>query len=160
MTVTCLHTPTSPPRGADEVERLVAAAVARAEAAGERMTEGRQRVLEMLLTAGEPVKAYDLIARFHTDGRVAKPASVYRSLDFLEKMGLLHRISSISSYVACSGDEHQHAAAFLICDCCGQTREIAPPQEAALRAAAASNGFSFDRVTLEVHGRCPDCRKV
>lgn len=122
------------------------------------MTEPGRRVLELLLEAGEPVKAYDLIARYHTDERVAKPTTVYRALDFLEKLGLLHRISSISSYVACSGDAHHHAAAFLICDCCGQTREIAPPQEAAVRDAAAAQGFSFDRVTLEVHGRCPDCR--
>lgn len=159
MSVTCLHASTLTPPAAADVERIVTAAAARAAAAGERMTAGRRRVLEMLVTAGEPVKAYDLVAQFHTDGRVAKPAGVYRSLDFLEKLGLLHRIASISSYVACSGSDQQHAAAFLICDCCGRTREIAPPQESALRQAAASNGFSFERVTLEVHGRCADCAK-
>lgn len=157
MTVTCLHMHDHDrPTGA-EVSRAIADATTRAAAAGERMTDSRMRVLELLLSAGEPVKAYDLVARYHTDGRVAKPATVYRALDFLERLGLLHRISSISSYVACSGDEHSHAAAFLICDCCGLSREIAPPQEAALRQAALSEGFSFERVTLEVHGKCPSC---
>lgn len=158
MSVTCLHD--HPTRGltALEIDRAIDAASSRAVAAGERMTEPRRRVLELLLIASEPVKAYDLISRFHTDGRVAKPATVYRALDFLEKRGLLHRISSISSYVACSGSETAHAAAFLICDCCGTTREMTPPDEGALARAAAAQGFSFDRVTLEVHGHCPACR--
>jgi Fur family zinc uptake transcriptional regulator len=159
MSVTCLHEHQSLRPTASEVGSAVAAASLRATTAGERMTEPRRRVLEMLLTASEPVKAYDLIARFHTDGRVAKPATVYRALDFLEKLGLLHRISSISSYVACSGEDAAHAAAFLICDCCGKTCEIQPPEELAMKRAAASKGFSFDRVTLEVHGQCPACQE-
>ncbi|OYW37449.1 MAG: hypothetical protein B7Z42_10080 [Brevundimonas sp. 12-68-7] len=58
----------------------------------------------------------DVIGRFHTDGHIAKPATVYRALEFLDRLGLLHRIASISSYVACSGYAHRHTAAFLICD--------------------------------------------
>jgi len=157
MNAACLHPPSHSRPSEDEVRRDVAAAADRAEAAGERMTRARQRVFELLVSAGEPVKAYDLIARFHTDGRVAKPATVYRALDFLEKLGLLHRVSSISSYVACSGGYDRHAAAFLICDCCGQTREIASPQDAALRQAAQANGFSLERTILELHGRCSSC---
>lgn len=158
MTVTCLHEHDTERPSVAEVARGIEAATRRATDAGERMTEPRRRVLELLLTASEPVKAYDLISRFHTDGRVAKPATVYRALDFLEKLGLLHRISSISSYVACSGEESAHAAAFLICDCCGSTREMPPPDEGALARAVAARGYTFDRVTLEVHGHCPACQ--
>lgn len=158
MTVTCLHAhDTDRPTSAD-IGRGIEAATRRATEAGERMTEPRRRVLELLLTASEPVKAYDLISRFHTDGRVAKPATVYRALDFLEKLGLLHRISSISSFVVCSGEDDAHTAAFLICVCCGSTCEIAPPQEALMARAAAAQGYSVSRVTLEVHGHCPACQ--
>ena len=45
-----------------------------------------------LLESGEPVKAYDLIARFGEDGQPAKPPTVYRALDFLIENGLIHRI--------------------------------------------------------------------
>jgi DNA-binding PadR family transcriptional regulator len=59
----------------------------RCEAAGQRLTPPRRRVLEMLLKAGQPVKAYDLIAAFGDGGPPAKPPTVYRALDFLSKLG-------------------------------------------------------------------------
>lgn len=158
MTVTCLHDHAPERPTAAAVNRAIAHADRRIAAAGERLTEPRRRVLELLLAAGEPVKAYDLIARFHTDGRIAKPTTVYRALEFLEKSGLLHRIASISAFVACSGDEEAHSAAFLICDCCGTTREFAAPAEAMLAGSAAAQGYSIDRLTLEVHGQCSSCQ--
>ncbi|NBB53008.1 transcriptional repressor [Rhizobium sp. CRIBSB] len=140
---------------------LVAAALDRAEARcireGERMTAPRRRVLELLLAAGEPVKAYDLIARFGGEGQSAKPPTVYRALDFLERQGMAHRIASISAYVACAGHETAHAAAFLICDCCGATREVATPAAEGLDKAAAAAGYAIERTTIEAHGRCPAC---
>jgi Fur family zinc uptake transcriptional regulator len=64
----------------------------RVQRAGERMTQPRRRALELLLEAGKPMKAYDLIANFGEDGKAAKPPTVYRALDFLSRQGLAHRI--------------------------------------------------------------------
>ena len=58
------------------LDRALAAAEARAVQRGERMTAQRRRVLALLLETGEPVKAYDLIARFGEDGQAAKPPTV------------------------------------------------------------------------------------
>ena len=129
---------------------------------GERMTAPRRRVLELLLSAAEPVKAYDLIARYGTDGQAAKPPTVYRALEFLERQGVVHRIASISAYVACtagSGDQAQtHAAAFLICDCCGATEEVAVVNLDVVSQAAMEAGYSIERTTIEGHGRCAACQ--
>ncbi|HAL06151.1 MAG TPA: Fur family transcriptional regulator [Brevundimonas sp.] len=147
--------------GAAEVERAIAAVEARFSADGDRMTAPRRRVLELLLSAAEPVKAYDLIARYGLDGQAAKPPTVYRALEFLEKRGLAHRIASISAYVACTADACApggHAAAFLICDCCGATEEVAVPGADVIAQAAASAGYAIDRTTIEGHGRCGACR--
>lgn len=130
----------------------------RLTAEGERMTPARLRVLELLLAAGEPVKAYDLIARFGEAGRPAKPPTVYRALEFLERKGLAHRIASISAYVACTSGSVDHAAAFLICDCCGATREVSAPVAGDLGRAAAAAGYAIVRTTIEAHGRCPACQ--
>ena len=73
------------------------AAEARCGAADQRLTAPRRRVLELLLQAGQPVKAYDLIASFAIDGPPAKPPTVYRALDFLEKQGFAHRIESLNA---------------------------------------------------------------
>ncbi|WP_395944315.1 transcriptional repressor [Brevundimonas sp.] len=144
------------------LERALAAAEARMVEAGERMTAPRRRVLSLLLETGGPVKAYDLIARFGEDGQAAKPPTVYRALEFLERQGMAHRIASISAYVACAGheDEAAHAAAFLICDCCGSTKEITGPDQAAMAAAAAQAGYAIARTTIEAHGRCAACREA
>jgi Fur family zinc uptake transcriptional regulator len=135
------------------------AAETRCVAEGERMTAPRRRVLELLLNAAEPVKAYDLIARFGEDGQAAKPPTVYRALDFLERKGLAHRIASISAYVACTSasDTPGHAAAFLICDCCGATQEVATPAGHTFALAASAAGYAIERTTIEGHGRCPAC---
>lgn len=141
-----------------QIGQALVAAEARCVIDGERMTAPRRRVLELLLAAAEPVKAYDLIARFGADGRAAKPPTVYRALDFLERRGMVHRIASISAYVACTAGETAHAAAFLICDCCGATEEVTPPQGDSFALAADAAGYAIERTTIEGHGRCPACR--
>ena len=143
------------------LDRALASAEARAIRQGERMTAQRRRVLALLLEAGEPVKAYDLIARFGADGQAAKPPTVYRALEFLERLGMAHRIASISAYVACSDEgDAVHAAAFLICDCCGATREVSGPDQGAMSAAASAAGYAIARTTIEAHGRCAACREA
>src|SRR5665213_639190 len=84
------------------------------EARGQKLTPARRRVLELLMQAGQPVKAYDLISAFSDEGGAAKPPTVYRALEFLERQGLAHRIESLSAYVACTGEAGDHAAAFLL----------------------------------------------
>ena len=130
---------------------------ARCAAARERLTSPRRRVLELLLSADSPLKAYDMIAAFGTDGAPAKPPTVYRALDFLEKQGFAHRIESLNAYVPCRIQGGAHRAAFLICDCCGAAREFEPGLDAGL-AAAADAGYSVRSLTLEARGLCPACR--
>ncbi len=158
MSEACGHHHADAPPGAADVARAIQAADLRLTAEGERMTPPRLRVLELLLAAGEPVKAYDLIARFGEDGQPAKPPTVYRALEFLERKGLAHRIASISAYVACTSGSIDHAAAFLICDCCGATAEVSAPVAGDLGRAAEAAGYAIERTTIEAHGRCPACQ--
>lgn len=158
MGAACDHDHTDSRPGDAEVLHALDAAEGRCLAEGERMTAPRRRVLELLLGAGEPVKAYDLIARFGQDGQPAKPPTVYRALDFLERRGMVHRIASISAYVACTAGDTAHAAAFLICDCCGATQEVTPPRGDAFALAADAAGYAIERTTIEGHGRCSACR--
>ncbi len=153
----CKHHHHDGPPSAETVFSALAAADIRLSSEGERLTPARLRVLELLLAAGEPVKAYDLIARFGADGQPAKPPTVYRALEFLERKGLAHRIASISAYVACTEGGPAHAAGFLICDCCGATAEVAAPLAEGLDKAARAAGYSITRTTVEAHGRCSAC---
>jgi Fur family zinc uptake transcriptional regulator len=137
----------------------LAGAEKRCETAGQKLTPPRRRVLELLLRAGQPVKAYDLIAAFGEDGAPAKPPTVYRALEFLTGHGFAHRIESLNAYVACRRGDEGHAAAFLICDCCGATREIASHGASPILALGDAAGYALNSVTIEAHGLCGDCRE-
>ena len=133
------------------------AAETRCVATQERLTAPRRRVLELLLEADGPQKAYDLIAAFGVHGEPAKPPTVYRALEFLERLGFAHRIESLNAYVPCRIDGGEHRAAFLICDCCGAAQEFEPDFTAQLAAAEAA-GYQVATITLEARGRCSACR--
>jgi Fur family zinc uptake transcriptional regulator len=134
------------------------AAEQRCVEAEERLTGPRRRVLELLLSADGPVKAYDLIAGFGEGGEAAKPPTVYRALEFLERLGFAHRLESLNAYVACRRSGDRHAAAFLICDCCGATQEFEPDLTGGIERAGAARGYQVRSVTLEARGLCPACR--
>jgi len=158
MTHTCEHTHDHDHglTAATKADRL-AEAQALCTDAGERMTSSRLRTYELILEAAGPIKAYDVIDRFHPDG-AAKPPTVYRALSFLEQMGLIHRIESLNAFVACDTRDHKHTAGFLLCDCCGQSVEIAIPAMPEIEANAASNGFRVAHITLEARGLCHACQ--
>jgi Fur family zinc uptake transcriptional regulator len=139
------------------LNRALGAAETRCSATQERLTAPRRRVLELLLESDAPQKAYDLIAAFGAHGEPAKPPTVYRALEFLERLGFAHRIESLNAYVPCRIDGQGHRAAFLICDCCGAAEEFEPDFTAQL-AAAAKAGYEVGGITLEARGRCPACR--
>jgi len=139
------------------LRRALAAAERRCSARNERLTAPRTRVLELLLEAGAPLKAYDLIAVYGAAGEPAKPPTVYRALEFLERLGFAHRIESLNAYVSCRLEGEGHTAAFLICDCCGAAEEFEPDFSPGL-AAAKAKGYAVSGVTIEARGRCPACQ--
>ena len=87
----------------------LADAEARCGSDGQRLTAPRRRVLELLLTAPGPVKAYDLIGTFGAGGVAAKPPTVYRALEFLEKQGFAHRIESLNVRIHRDAAESKNA---------------------------------------------------
>lgn len=152
---TCRHEAGARP-SADKVSTALAWAQSRALERGQQWTGPRRRVYELLLEAGGPVKAYDLMDLF-SDGKPAKPPTVYRALEFLESQGLAHRIASINAFVACEVDAADHAPAFLICDCCGSTQEFQPGPVRTAANAARAHQFTPRALALEVRGRCARC---
>ena len=125
---------------------------------GARLTALRRRVLEIILNGHCPIGAYAILDALQKDGRKPAPPTVYRSLEFLLKLGLVHRIASLSAFVGCAQPGHHGASQFLICESCGNTVEINDPQvEAVLTASAGDLGFKPVGHTVEIKGVCPNC---
>jgi Fur family zinc uptake transcriptional regulator len=128
---------------------------------GLRLTPVRRRVLEALAASPQPLGAYDLSHSLSQERRLSA-VSVYRSLEFLEEIGLIHRLSTRPAYVACSHDHgRDEATVFLVCRTCGSVDEVASARlDADLAAVSAQAGFTPERRALELEGRCAACIEV
>ncbi len=126
---------------------------------GEKLTDLRKRVLELVWASHKPVGAYQLLDSLRTDGRSAAPPTVYRALEFLLAQGLVHRVESLNAYIGCTHPGERHATQFLICRRCGTAVELDDPRiAAAIDMSAARIGFEVGARTVEVAGTCADCR--
>jgi Fur family transcriptional regulator, zinc uptake regulator len=129
------------------------------ERAGTRLTDPRRRVLTLLAEAKTPLKAYDLIAKAGVDGGSVKPPTVYRALDFLCQIGIIHRIEQDATYVACSHVGHGHLAALFVCDVCHGVTEVHVDEiEHQLSVAAKKTGFALAHLVIEGRGQCETCQ--
>ncbi len=138
--------------------------MARAEAVcasrGKRLTENRRAVLRLLLDGHHALGAYQIIKRFDWKGRSRAPIQVYRALEFLEAMGLAHRVASSNAYVACYQFSGQHGSALLVCEDCGVVVESGGPElERAVGGVTRRAGFQARTQFLEVLGLCPKCAR-
>lgn len=142
-----------------ETDVFLNEAEAIAERKGQKLTPIRRKVLELLLNSREPAKAYDLLDKIDGYG-AAKPPTIYRALDFLQSIGLAHKIESLNAYVACGHANHEHSAVFLICDKCGGAEELnADATSSALSEDLRAAGFEIKTTTIEARGICRDCNE-
>ncbi len=154
------------PDAAHDHALCVGEALARAEslcaAKGARLTDIRRRVLELVWTSHKPRGAYAILEDLNRDAaRRAAPLTVYRALEFLVVHGLVHRIESLNAYVGCPAPGAEHSGQFLVCEVCGEAREIDDARiRAAIAASAADRGFLIGRPTVEVRGTCPACQET
>jgi len=126
---------------------------------GARFTKVREQVFLLLANHQGAVGAYDLLAELKELDAAAKPATIYRALDFLSKQGFVHKIESINAFVMCHHfGECNHPVQLLICDECGHVEEIQSNNfDLALRTMADANGFTISHQIVEAHGSCKNC---
>ena len=126
---------------------------------GGRMTAHRRAVLATLLASKRPLSAYELRDTLRLDDASVTPASVYRCLDFLVEHGLVHRLETTRSFIACEHPDHPHAVQFLICRQCGAVVEAEDPRiSAATESLGQRLGFDLDHRTVELTGTCAACK--
>lgn len=130
---------------------------------GERLTDQRREVLSLLLAAPGSLKAYDILAQIQKQKPTAAPPTVYRALDFLIAVGLIHKLDSMNAFVACrdfSSHVHRHGL-MLICDRCNSVVELCDEALAErLTAVAAQAGFTAKPQDIEIKGLCAACREA
>ena len=122
-----------------------------------KLTKNQALVLNVLTKASQPLGAYAILTELHSYGFKA-PLTVYRALDQLTGMGLVHKLESLNSWTSCCGDHHANPPVFEICNDCGNVTEHFDKELIKnLSNVSERSGFIPDRSIIEIHGRCDDC---
>ena len=124
--------------------------------AGLRATTQRRVIVETLLAQPDHVTAEDLTDLVKTEYPEVHLATVYRTLEVLESVGALYRLSIGHGPTQWHLTErsHQH----LVCGECGEVTEVSSAAFARLAASLArDHGFEADIRHIAVTGRCRRC---
>jgi len=125
-----------------------------------KLTPLRKQVLTLIWQSHKPLGAYDVIDMLAKacQRRIAPP-TVYRSLEFLLELGLIHRIHSLNAYIGCPTPNKQHPSYFLICKQCHTVSESSDTQlKLQIDNLGTEAGFQIQNHWLEILGLCQNCQ--
>ena len=143
---------------ADCLKHVLQAAESICLARNIRLTQARKRVLELICASHQAIGAYQLLDQLKQHDQKAKPATIYRALDFLMDAGLVHKVESLNAYIGCLSADQSHHSAILICDHCHNAYEMdARHCYETLYDNSKSFGFKPSQVIIELHGVCQEC---
>ena len=137
------------------------AAIARLRDAGQRVTRGRESLIEALAATDHPLTLPEILA--------ARPdlaqSSAYRNLTALEDAEVVRRVNGADEFaryeLAEDLTEHHH---HLICARCGRVVDVGAPAgleaavDRAVREIEREHGFAVRHHRVDLVGVCADCR--
>lgn len=133
---------------------------ARLRAVGQRYTDNRRQVVEVLVDAARPLSLPELL----DEGRGLSQSSTYRNLRVLEEAGVVRRLVHGAEHARFElsedlTDHHHH----LVCEKCGTIDDIELDDavetalEASLAALAHRHGFVARHHGVDLFGLCSQC---
>ena len=129
------------------------------EREGYRLSGPRSAVVETLADLGCSVTAKEIADSLHSRGQEVGVASIYRTLELLDKLRLTRRVDAaegVARYepVGPSGEHHHH----LVCESCGLVVE-APDRTFENLRQRLRNDFDFELEPrhFAFPGRCKAC---
>ncbi|HEX4720288.1 MAG TPA: Fur family transcriptional regulator [Thermoleophilaceae bacterium] len=115
---------------------------------GQRVTLPRLMVHRFVSRAPQHVTAEDI----HEELPSLSFATIYSTLELLEGLGLVRRVSTLEGVAVYDSrtDAHDHA----VCRTCGRMFDLDPTD---VPTAAAPAGFEVEVTQLQLVGTCADC---
>jgi Fur family ferric uptake transcriptional regulator len=129
------------------------------EGAGLRPTRQRAAIVKAMSESGRPETAQALHARLRRPGRGPGLATVYRTLQALERAGYARAFPAgegEASYKLCHPGHHHH----LVCERCGLVVEIPSCEiEQWASRVARRRRFTVSSHQADIFGLCEECAK-
>lgn len=134
--------------------------VAALDRAGYRLTEPRLSLATLVADQDGHFTSAEIVAEARSRHLGVGRATVFRTLEVFEELGVIERLdlpSGEHAYVGCDPVHHHH----VICSSCGRTTEIDDTGlRGVVRDVARQTGFRVDGHRLELFGLCPACLAV
>ncbi|MBL1421367.1 MAG: transcriptional repressor [Alphaproteobacteria bacterium] len=129
-----------------------------AEESGKKFGANQVLVFDALLQSHQASSAYEIVESVAKNGKRLQAVQVYRALETLIKMGIVHRIQSMNAYIACTSDEEHHNPQLLFCSSCKRVAELTSPTISELISKTAEQTqFKLEYGLVELVGLCPEC---
>ena len=120
-------------------------------------------VMNLLSQAKGPLSAYQLLHDLNDHG-FRGPTQVYRVLDKLLELGMVHRLESMNAFVACQQEKchekNKEINLFTICKICGSVQELlSNGLKNLVKSLSKDNNFLLKSSVLELNGVCSKCKE-
>ena len=152
--------PTSDKTDVRKTAQLVQRATQVFEDKSLRFTKLRQMVFEEIAATYTSIGAYEILARLAEKGHRVAPISIYRAIDALIEVGVVHRLETKNAFFACRRTDHSKGRRplFLSCEKCGAVGEVEGQDVFDLIGERVRSAKFTPRVKfVEVSGICPRC---
>ena len=115
-------------------------------------------ILSFLLVNHRAFGAYDIVEYVSKLGKRVQATQVYRSLENLMELGVVHKLKTKNAFIACFGDGECISQQFFICDVCDGVSEIQSKNlSASIQDIAKKNKFTINLPSIEILGVCAEC---
>jgi len=130
--------------------------VRRCKEIGLKITPQRLAVYEVLLKSSNHPTVEEIYQEVKKSYPYVSLATVYRTLETLERLGLVKRVCfwGNSARYDANLSEHHH----LICERCGKIEDIFIDQE--LNFPQTFQGYKTNGYSVNIYGICPDCQRA
>lgn len=129
--------------------------------AGYRISSPRCVVMDVIINSRIPMEPKTILKKARAAGNSIGLVSVYRTLDLLNKLGVLrlvHLEDGSQGYVVASEGHHHH----IICKKCDRVMEFSGMNDLdeLIARVELETGFKVTDHLLQLYGLCPQCQKV
>jgi Fur family ferric uptake transcriptional regulator len=127
--------------------------------AGYRRGGARQAVIDLLEAQSCALSALEIEEQLKAEGQAIGRASIYRALEQLEELGLVHRFEvnkGIASFEPADPTGHHHH--HIVCDECGKVVPFEDSKlEQAIHDVERQSGFKISVHEVTLRGHCENC---
>lgn len=137
-------------------------ALQKLQESGLKVTQPRSMIVRLLSKSKKALSPYEMKELLAKKKIKADVVTIYRVLEILEKLGLIHKVLAFNGYIACETPTLSQKSChhYLLCERCHEVNEVKGEDLSCLeKKITQTHLFEIRSHYLEFMGLCGKCRK-